>query len=196
MQRSIGDSGRPHARDAYREYQRLAITPIAHPALLEADPRTLRPTASIRYTTEQSWTIVKRRWVRHGFDHLQPSLTQRASRTSALNSLNDSSLVASTLASTALDLLRRPSTMLRRASTSSCSSRRSRDAIATASGAGLARARRILRRATPSSLRGRASMTPHQEGVRATTWSTCRLPTTAITRSKTRPYTSACLSVE
>lgn len=44
---------------------------IAHPALLDADPRTLRPTASIRYTTDPAWLIIKRRWVRHGYEQFR-----------------------------------------------------------------------------------------------------------------------------
>lgn len=41
---------------------------INHPELSDPDPRTMRPSASIRYTTDTQWLIVKRRWVRHGYD--------------------------------------------------------------------------------------------------------------------------------
>jgi hypothetical protein len=44
---------------------------IAHPELLDSDPRTLRPTASIRYSTPEYWRIVKRRWIQKGFDQFQ-----------------------------------------------------------------------------------------------------------------------------
>jgi hypothetical protein len=44
---------------------------IAHPGLLDIDPRAMRPSASIRYTTDPAWLILKRRWVRHGFDQFR-----------------------------------------------------------------------------------------------------------------------------
>jgi hypothetical protein len=41
---------------------------IGHPELSDPDPRTMRPSASIRYATDTQWLVVKRRWVRHGYD--------------------------------------------------------------------------------------------------------------------------------
>jgi hypothetical protein len=42
---------------------------IAHPVTTELDPRTMRMSASIRYTAENEWIVVKGRNVRqHGFD--------------------------------------------------------------------------------------------------------------------------------
>lgn len=41
---------------------------ISHPELSDPDPRTMRPSASIRYATDTQWLLVKRRWVRHGYD--------------------------------------------------------------------------------------------------------------------------------
>jgi hypothetical protein len=42
---------------------------IAHPAPSEVDPRIMRPSASIRYTTEEHWIVPKGRNLRaHGFD--------------------------------------------------------------------------------------------------------------------------------
>jgi hypothetical protein len=41
---------------------------INHPGLSDPDPRTMRPSASIRYATDTQWLLVKRRWVRHGYD--------------------------------------------------------------------------------------------------------------------------------
>jgi T4 beta protein len=44
---------------------------IGHPSLLDADPRDLRPAANIRYTADGDWLVVKRRWVRRGFDQFR-----------------------------------------------------------------------------------------------------------------------------
>jgi hypothetical protein len=41
---------------------------INHPGLFDPDPRTMRPSAGIRYAADAQWLIVKRRWVRHGYD--------------------------------------------------------------------------------------------------------------------------------
>jgi hypothetical protein len=42
---------------------------ISHPVQKELDPRTMRMSASIRYTTQENWLVVKGRNVRqYGFD--------------------------------------------------------------------------------------------------------------------------------
>jgi hypothetical protein len=42
---------------------------INHPSLSDIDPRTMRPSATIRYAGDGAWVIVKGRWaVRYGFD--------------------------------------------------------------------------------------------------------------------------------
>lgn len=42
---------------------------INHPSLSDIDPRTMRPSATIRYTADDTWVIVKGRWVtRYGYE--------------------------------------------------------------------------------------------------------------------------------
>ena len=42
---------------------------INHPSLSDIDPRTMRPSATIRYTADDIWVIVKGRWVtRYGYE--------------------------------------------------------------------------------------------------------------------------------
>ncbi len=54
---------------------------ISHPVPKELDPRTMRMSASIRYTTESEWLVVKGRNVRQfGFDQyfaLSKALVER-----------------------------------------------------------------------------------------------------------------------
>ncbi len=44
---------------------------INHPSLSEINPRTMRPSATIRYTADKAWVIVKGRWVRYGYEQFQ-----------------------------------------------------------------------------------------------------------------------------
>lgn len=41
---------------------------ISHPELFDPDPRMIRPSVAIRYAAPSHWLIVKRRWIRQGFD--------------------------------------------------------------------------------------------------------------------------------
>jgi hypothetical protein len=67
---------------------------IAHPVPRELDPRVMRMSASIRYTTAESWLVVKGRNVRQfGFEQyfeLARTLTQRAEYSGAGFSWGDS----------------------------------------------------------------------------------------------------------
>jgi len=73
--RLVGAGGHLARLPAYGDYA------IAHPELVEVDPRIMRPSASIRYTTDDSWLIVKGRGVRReGFEQfyeLSDSLRRR-----------------------------------------------------------------------------------------------------------------------
>lgn len=52
---------------------------IGHAELTDPDPRTIRPSATIRYTADDVWVIVKGRWVRYGYDQFHDaSLTLMA----------------------------------------------------------------------------------------------------------------------
>ncbi len=48
---------------------------IGHPELTELDPRVIRPTATIRYTADDEWVVVKRRSTRHGFEQFRTAST-------------------------------------------------------------------------------------------------------------------------
>jgi len=62
--RTVDSSGVPR-KPTFGDYA------INHPILADPDPRMIRPSVSIRYAAESHWLIVKRRWVRHGFDQFR-----------------------------------------------------------------------------------------------------------------------------
>jgi hypothetical protein len=44
---------------------------ISHPELSDPDPRTMRASATIRYTADDVWVVVKERWLRYGYDQFR-----------------------------------------------------------------------------------------------------------------------------